>query len=93
MTPHLHDAVLLRIDIDWIKKQATLTFRSAEGAVSAVVHGCSLAELPRAEPWGPSKSVYEVEVHHEVHELARLSLQMQSGDCLVFEGKSVDWVT
>ncbi len=91
MTPDLHDAVLTEVRIDWVNHEAALSFRNADGPVSATVRGCSSIVLPRDEPWGRSSSVYAVESAESESEGIRIELQMQSGDVLVVEGKSVEW--
>lgn len=91
MTPDLHDAVLTEIRIDWINREAVLSFRGAGGSVSATVHGCSSIVLPLDEPWGPSSSVFALESARSEGGGIRIELQMQSGDVLVVEGMSLRW--
>lgn len=91
MIPQLHDAVLSTIEINWVERVATLSFRRADGLVMAVVRSCLSVVAPRHEPWGPSSSVNEVSVSSPGDGRALLNIEMQSGDCLVFEGAPIEW--
>ncbi|NNL13891.1 MAG: hypothetical protein HKO82_09420 [Acidimicrobiia bacterium] len=91
MIPDLHDATLTSIEVDWVEKLATFTFRLAQDTVTVVVSSCSRLVLPRDEPWGSSSSVNGIELVEGADGPVRMSVEMQSGDLLVVEGASVEW--
>jgi len=77
----LHDWTLRGINLDWEQGELVLTVRW-RGVISSIIcSGIQMLTVPRAFPWGPSVSIYEVrgpETASEGYE--KLMIQMQSGD-------------
>ena len=88
----LHDATLVSVQLDWATGTAVLALRTGlpEAPIVAVIgEGTTHLRCPRKLPWGESVSISEVRgpVAHEHG--ARLEIEMQSGDVLEVEARSL----
>lgn len=89
-TPDLHDSVLLSIRILWPEGVAELKFRSSAGLVGVSVAQVTFVECPRRLPWGRSDAVNDVAFSVGPSGSAvRVTVEMQSGDCVVVDGATV----
>lgn len=87
----LHDATLESIAFDWPMGTVIVRLLACEEPprpVLIVCVGATRLVCPAEKPWGPSVSVNRVEgpVAHEGGGF-RLSIEMQSGDLIILEGK------
>jgi hypothetical protein len=84
----LHDATLLRIEVDWASSSVVMYIRTGTvGELRLEVAGASHLEVPHHNPWGPSVSINEVRGPSGLPGgPQRLEIEMQSGDVLVVEG-------
>jgi hypothetical protein len=87
----LHDATLLRIEMDWASSTVVMHLRAGKaGEVRLTVTGASHLECPHRNPWGPSVSINEVRGPSTTPSGAkRVEIEMQSGDVLVVEGDTL----
>jgi len=89
----LHDATLVSIECQWAEGTTTLRLRVA-GAPQAriVATGTVRIDCPRMLPWGHSVSINGVTgpLASAGSKLARLEVEMQSGDLIVIEAESFD---
>ena len=92
--PHLHDATLFSILINWGKK-ATAEVRFRMGGSQFIllkVSNVTALHCPHENPWGPSVSVNEVRGPiEECDEAARLEIEVQSGDTIIIKGSAFEW--
>jgi hypothetical protein len=95
VSPHdlrmLHDATLLRLEMDWKDGEASIVFRMADGPRALGVSDVRHLTCPRQHPWGRSVSVNEVRVASPSSDLVRVEIEMQSGDVLTIEGARLGW--
>jgi hypothetical protein len=86
----LHDATLLVLRFEWATGTLRYRIRTAdlqEPMVDVIGRGVARFDTTREEPWGPSRSIYEVTLSSE-GSLMKLTIQMQSGDILVAIGRA-----
>gem|GEM_PF-5529530 len=55
-----------------------------------VMFGFTNVQLPRLEPWGPSSSINNARITAVAPSTVNLSLELQSGDVLRVDAKSID---
>ena len=84
--PSFHDATLVSIAIDWMKRECVISLRTSEGVSELQLSGLRKADISYLEPWGPSSSVNEVRYLDPSH----LEIEVQNGDLLNFESISRD---
>ena len=80
----LHDATLLRINVDWRSAELACTFRvQVRGTRLVKLLGTQLTSLvcPKMSPWGQSVSVNEISVC-DAESGRALKIEMQSGDVI-----------
>jgi hypothetical protein len=86
----LHDAALLRIDVQWAEGTVTLGVRTASGPMRIVVRQVTRLVCPRESPWGRSLSINEVRLGDPPSSAAfQVEIEMQSGDVLVICGSEI----
>jgi hypothetical protein len=86
----LHDAVLLRIDMEWAEGTVTLDVRTANGLKQLIVGGVTRLLCPREYPWGRSVCINEVRFGSPPPNGALLlEIEMQSGDVLTVCGSEI----
>jgi hypothetical protein len=88
----LHDATLVSVRLDWETGTAVLALRTGlpeAPDVTVTAEGTAHLRCPRRLPWGESVSINEVRgpVAHENG--SRLEIEMQSGDVLEVEARSM----
>ncbi len=89
----LHDAVLQRLSVDWSAGtlEVELLLRGG-GPASIVAEGVIMFRCPKREPWGRSIHINDARgpgpIYAEAHILS-LELEMQSGDLIEVEAKSI----
>lgn len=76
-----HDATVVTIELQWETGELTIRVRTADGPYTIVATGVRNFICPRAHPWGPSKSIMEIDEPVD----GVLTIRMQSGDDLVIE--------
>jgi hypothetical protein len=87
----LHDATLLRLEIEWSSGTLIFTIKIHVGDTRvARIFADGLTHLicPHQSPWGRSNSINEVHVHSSETE-DRLKLEMQSGDVIEATAKNI----
>ena len=87
----MHDWILLSIVVEWMKGNVTITFETCEfNQVILTAEGLIELFIPKHDEWGESVSVNKV---HEPVQLEngnyRLELEIQSGDTITLEAKSI----
>jgi len=73
----LHDATVLRINIDWPAGTAVVNLRTASGLASIACVDVTQVELSHQFPWGPSASIDRVQSDND-----SVTVHMQSGDLI-----------
>lgn len=75
----LHDATLASVHISWNAARCDFQiYRTGEGIHCLVFEGFTNLELPKAEPWGPSESINNVQEPSPGH----FEIELQSGDTI-----------
>lgn len=87
----MHDWTLLSISVEWLKGSVTITFDTYENSqVTLIAEGLVKMVIPKHEEWGESVSVNKV---HGPVQLENgnfhLALEIQSGDTITLEAKSI----
>jgi hypothetical protein len=79
--PNLHDAILLRVQVDWAEAVVTIETEQLPG-VPVVLSAAGLYEfsLTHRLEWGPSVSINTVNLKTSEAGETSLTIQMQSGD-------------
>jgi len=91
----LHDATVGVISIEWPTATVTIHLRLSNDATSSaklVASAFSILEAPRKQPWGPSCSVNEASIARTTTGEQRLELQLQSGDTMLIEARSIEFI-
>jgi hypothetical protein len=83
------------VHLEWRQGRVRLELTGRLGAgtqvhrILLIAEEAHLLSCPRVQPWGPSVSVNTAQLQTVSDGLTRLELEMQSGDVLVIEGRSV----
>lgn len=80
----LHDAVLIKVEIEWQTGNALLLLRmhiNGEGSKEIELHCLNFESviIPRKLEWGKSSSINEAKIEHVQNALI---IEMQSGDVI-----------
>lgn len=86
----LHDRVLVAIRFEW--RAGTVVFDLSERgpAHRIVLQGVTNLACPRNLEWGPSTSINEATLTGEIGQSIKLEIEMQTGDVLTVEAKSMN---
>jgi hypothetical protein len=85
----MHDWSLLSITIDWVSGEAAIQLVSPAGPKELKAHGIADIQIPRAFPWGPSRSINASHGPAPTSDgTATLKIEMQSGDTIKIVAKS-----
>jgi hypothetical protein len=86
----LHDATLVDVHLEWAEGRCTMTLRHSELSNCRLTFtGVSNLSLPRARPWGPSRSVNAAYQRNP----GQYEIEMQSGDLIKIDAVAVTLVT
>ena len=86
-----HDAQLNAVTFNWTTGLVTIHItlcRTPKTEVALSVEDARSLVVPREAPWGRSFYINKLVTHRDV-EFSRLEVEMQSGDVVVVEGKSI----
>lgn len=87
----MHDWTLIDISVSWKEKRATFNFKSSTSSRVLVAEEFVNLILPRTSPWGNSVSVNEISeliiLDNGSHQI---TIEMQSGDTIEIEAKSIN---
>jgi hypothetical protein len=81
----LHDATLLKLEVDWASGELRCQLDVSIGEITAVrllAQGLTFLKCPRQFPWGRSVSVNHVKVDNTEKDGVLLAIKMQSGDII-----------
>jgi hypothetical protein len=92
----LHDATLVRVEVQWASGDVTVDLRTGIRKHSSVqIKAASVRNLhcPRFHPWGASASINEIRGPAPLEDgIKRLEVEIQSGDTLVIEATDFELV-
>ena len=87
----MHDWTLVSVTVDWESSTVVVETRSPNADIVKVsLHGVTLVSIPKREEWGPSVSINKVDGPIHQFGSVKLAIEMQSGDTIFLEGKSID---
>jgi len=90
---NLHDATLIGISVDWESGRCEIALKPSIAEIpSASIVATDLRNLmiPRKAPWGMSVSINRISWRSdESGEISMLGIEMQSGDTLSVEARSI----
>jgi hypothetical protein len=91
LLPNLHDAILIRMHVDWADASATLELeRVPDVPIVLVAQGLYEFGLTHRQEWGPSVSVNTVTSETDSAGRVSVDIQMQSGDHIKFVAERCD---
>jgi hypothetical protein len=88
----LHDAILISIDLKWKEKEVTVVIQTNEASFKEMplliikAEKTKRAEVNLNDPWG--RSIYINGVEYFDGSPAKLNIEMQSGDLILFEAEN-----
>jgi hypothetical protein len=88
----LHDATPVSVRLDWATGTVVLELRtdaSDAGRMHLIAADTTELLCPRQLPWGPSVSINEVRGPVAHGNTMRVEIEMQSGDVLRIEARSI----
>jgi methylglyoxal synthase len=90
--PNFHDAVLVRIVVEWARETSSVDLEFemfSNGTVHLVVDRASGLSLERTNPWGPDETVATMTLSVVRANSILLSIEMHSGDVITLTGDDV----
>lgn len=88
----LHDATLVSVQLDWATGTTVLALRTGlpeAPTIAVTAEGTTQLRCPRKWPWGESVSISEIRGPTAHENGSRLEIEMQSGDVLEVEARSM----
>ena len=87
----MHDWTFVRLEFDWLNGFASLVFNNARSEeVIVLAKGVKHLQVPKREEWGESVSVNETDGPRSIKNgLSYLAIEIQSGDKIEIEAKSI----